>query len=675
MRALTERYPTPPAALAALALAPGEVIEIVADAPRWIVRLATGEFVSAHHRSPTLAGLLDALPATDHPILLAEARCADRFDRAGVLSATNPGEAFELARDALVELDDLAPYAVGHGACPRVDGVDLDGVARLIRAGETAWALRLARDGVARLARALDRSPPPAWSRPRAVLDGWFGTDPAQIAAARAALASDGTVGPVTRAEHFDPRTGAPVPGGLHCARLFGCVSQRGCACGGVRDASGPCVHCGVIVGTLPARDAAFAHLDLEVAVLHPGLVERIAALTDRPIDAVQALLRGEGDRDDFAALLLGLPEGDLTLINWIPIVPPGDRPLTLAPGDAGGLATFVHPIDQAALALCGRAERVRRLVELNAPQVILENERLQLQARVTAYFEAIRAPAPRVGLPPARAIPVVPLEQVDWREPPAAPAISALVWTGPDRLVAQIGAALYRLEPSTGAFDPLWAADHRLPRFFHAGRLGCIGDDPLVDYEGVLVDAAPRALDTGVWHTTWPVDMPCAIVEKDRPEDGLLVLPTHDFVEAAWAAADRPVAVAWTGDGRALWVGDGGADGGLVFADSAVRRRLPLGAGATRALLLDGTVVDAGPAADGDATGPAAIHVGHACVLLEPSGVFQAEGRGRWRLGFDWTAAALSPDASRLALGLASGEVLIVDPAGPAMVGRLAAG
>lgn len=671
MRILSDRIPP---ALPEHGFAVGDLREIIGTRPHVIVRLADGRFRVGDRAGPDLGSLVEALPEGERLVSLAEARCADRFDRAAARLPESAAEAFEIARDALVELDDLAPFSVGHGACPRVDAVDFDGVARLIRKGETAMALCLARDGVRRLAATIDRPPPPGWTRAPSVLDGWFTDDPTAMAAACAAVSGDASVGSVTRVETFDARTGKAVVGGLHCPVLFGCPRQRTCPCSALTDASGTCDRCGVTVGTLPARDTAFAHLDFASDVLHPGAVRDIAAVTGTDLDTVHRILRGDADPEDLAALLDALPADAPARIRRAPIVPPGDRPHTLVPGPADSFATFVHPIDQAALALCNRTDRVRRLIELGAPPIIISSERHRLQAHLTAYFEAVRAPAPRIGLAPAHAVPVAPLEEVEWQEPPAGPAISSLVWTDGEHLVVQIGRAIHLIEHQTGATHRTWAADHRLPRFVHDGMLGCASDYPNLDYSGVLCDMAPRVIETGRWLDEWPADMPCALVEKDQPEDGLVVLPTRDFAEEAWPASDRPAAIAWTNDGRALWVGEEGDDGALVWADTAVRQRLPLGAGGSHFLGRDGALfVD--PFDDEPVWGPAAIHVGAAFAILQADGVYSVGGRGQWRLAFDWTAAGFSPTGDRLAIGTADGEILIIDPADPAILSRYTRG
>ncbi|MGK0360760.1 MAG: hypothetical protein ACI9U2_003074, partial [Bradymonadia bacterium] len=207
----------------------GPVREVIAHHP-FIARLIDSRFRVGDAEGPSLAALLEGAGITDTPLTVAAARCAERFDAAADRLEIGPADAQLIARDAVVELAEMAPFAAGQGARPRIEAVDFDGVARLIRAGETAMALGLAHESIARLAAQLGTSSNDVpVQRPPQAIDGWFGADADRIVAAGRATAD--LAGCVEQAEGLNVRTGLPVTGGLGCPLIFGSVSQWRCNC------------------------------------------------------------------------------------------------------------------------------------------------------------------------------------------------------------------------------------------------------------------------------------------------------------------------------------------------------------------------------------------------------------------------------------------------------------
>lgn len=381
----------------------GPVRELIALRP-FTARLADGRFRFGKAEGASLAALFLATGKTVGPLTTDTARCAERFDDAADCLETAPSDAQLIARDAVIELAELAPFIVRAGARPRVETIDFDGVARLIRAGETAMALGLAQESLARLAAQLGTPAlDPPQQRPQQIFDGWFSMDADRILAADRATADLG--GPIEGLDSVNAQTGFPVVGGTGCPRIFGSASQWRCNCGRAVN-SGHCRRCGIQPGTLARRDTTFARVDLKAPCLHPGLMGRIASALDLDEDAVRALIASSTPSATFAddeppsemieLLKESAPE---LLITCVPVVPPGDRAMRAVPGEADIWAVFEHAIDKALRALIDRAARLRRLVELGIMPEIVRFETFELKKAFVAYFEAVRAGHATTGL------------------------------------------------------------------------------------------------------------------------------------------------------------------------------------------------------------------------------------------------------------------------------------
>jgi hypothetical protein len=312
----------------------------------------------------------------------------------------------------------------------------------------------------------------------------------------------------------------------------------------------------------------------------------------------------------------------------------------------------------------------LRRLVELEAPPIILCNEQIGQQAALVAYIDAVReGDSGHVGLDAPRFIQIVPSLDYQFEGATGSDSEHAVLWLPDGSLIVQSGATMDHMD-GTGQRHARHAGDARMPRYVHADRLACISQYPGVDEVDEVHGAGVRTLD-GQWLAEWPADMPCAFVEKDQPEDGWLMLPTRAHSEDAWPS-DRPAAMAWTPDGAWIWVGDGSEAGDAVSTCTAGRIALPLDAHASETLLADGSrrAFDD----DDEPDRPAAIvRADEQWHILQPDGVYSVRGVGRVVLGFDWMAAGFSHDATRLAVMLEGGAVLIFDTETLQIVQRLA--
>jgi len=82
------------------------------------------------------------------------------------------------------------------------------------------------------------------------------------------------------------------------------------------------------------------------------------------------------------------------TVLEVIPVIPPDLRPLVLL--DSGNFAT--SDLNDLYRRIMNRNNRLKKLVDLNAPEVIIRNEKRMLQAAVDALFDNARCRRPVLG-------------------------------------------------------------------------------------------------------------------------------------------------------------------------------------------------------------------------------------------------------------------------------------
>jgi hypothetical protein len=183
--------------------------------------------------------------------------------------------------------------------------------------------------------------------------------------------------GPIVCPETINYRTYAPVQGGLFCENVYGPEES-------------------------PGRRRRFGHIKLPEPIVpllwrtgSPSPLERLLGLPAEEMEkivqykapgpsggigatAIRALL----EQLSPASLPPGLRGRAAALVQDTLLVPPPDlRPLVLL--DNGNFAT--SDLNDLYRRVINRVNRLRKLVELHAPETILENERRQLQGTVDA--------------------------------------------------------------------------------------------------------------------------------------------------------------------------------------------------------------------------------------------------------------------------------------------------
>lgn len=229
------------------------------------------------------------------------------------------------------------------------------------------------------------------------VLPAFFlADDPDEVLAAAAALATL-SHGHIRLPDGLNRRTGKPERFGLFCARTFGPVDDGRCLCGkyaAPEHHGRVCEKCGVLCGPSTVRGERWGHLESPVGLLHPRLAPRIARhLGCTPAELARVVayagqlhpdgrvspgsVDSENRGPDHVADRLG--EHATLLLKHVPVVPPAWR------------GTRRDPQDDAYARLINRCNRLTRLLELNAPEIILDNEKLMTQQAFDRLYEAVR--------------------------------------------------------------------------------------------------------------------------------------------------------------------------------------------------------------------------------------------------------------------------------------------
>src|SRR6266478_993516 len=163
--------------------------------------------------------------------------------------------------------------------------------------------------------------------------------NPLNFNAIRISLASPEKIrswshGEVKKPETINYRTFKPERDGLFCAKIFGPTKDYECNCGKykrMRHRGVVCEKCGVEVIQSKVRRERMGHVDLAT-----------------------------------------------------PVIPPDLRPLV--PLDGGRFAT--SDLNDLYRRVINRNNRLKRLMELNAPDIIIRNEKRMLQEAVDALFD-----------------------------------------------------------------------------------------------------------------------------------------------------------------------------------------------------------------------------------------------------------------------------------------------
>src|SRR3989475_579999 len=204
--------------------------------------------------------------------------------------------------------------------------------------------------------------------------------NPLSFNAIRISLASPDKIrswshGEVKKPETINYRTFKPERDGLFCAKIFGPTKDYECNCGKykrMRHRGVVCEKCGVEVIQSKVRRERMGHIDLATPVAHiwflKSLPSRIGTLLDMTLKELEKILYFE---------------------SYV-VVDPGTTPLQerelLSEGRYRKL-TEEHGPDAFRAGM--GAEAIRELLkELNAPDIIIRNEKRMLQEAVDALFD-----------------------------------------------------------------------------------------------------------------------------------------------------------------------------------------------------------------------------------------------------------------------------------------------
>ncbi len=150
------------------------------------------------------------------------------------------------------------------------------------------------------------------------------------------------------------------------------------------REQFGPSFRAGMggeaVKELLEALDLDLLVIELRDEMTKTGSKQKIKDLTKR-LKIVEAL-RGSGN------------EATWMILEVIPVIPPDLRPLVLL--ESGNFAT--SDLNDLYRRIINRNNRLKKLVDLNAPEVIIQNEKRMLQQAVDALFDNGRCRRPVLG-------------------------------------------------------------------------------------------------------------------------------------------------------------------------------------------------------------------------------------------------------------------------------------
>src|SRR5436309_708298 len=174
----------------------------------------------------------------------------------------------------------------------------------------------------------------------------------------------DWSHGEVKKPETINYRTFKPERDGLFCARIFGPTKDYECACGKykrMKFAGIVCDKCGVEVTRARV---------LRAQMLGETSVQKRKKIVKR-LKVIEAFLKS-GNQPDWM------------ILEVVPVIPPELRPLV--PLDGGRFAT--SDLNDLYRRVINRNNRLKRLMDLKAPEIIIRNEKRMLQEAVDALFD-----------------------------------------------------------------------------------------------------------------------------------------------------------------------------------------------------------------------------------------------------------------------------------------------
>jgi hypothetical protein len=362
----------------------------------------------------------------------------------------------------------------------------------------------------------------------------------------------------------------------------------------------------------------------------------------------------------------------------------------------------WIGPLNALWLVLVTRARRECRLIELDAPPLILDNEAGIVQQALDLVWNATRVPPPVPG-PPSR-----PPLYDDKLVPPLhhAPAdldahaereMHRIAVLGPDRFLVQepervriVERGAARELPASGCrlvgiLDERYAVFHGYFQATHPYLAADSGfgedhvrlEDGTTEVGRTCGELSVLDLDGERYLERAPPSLPDRWVQNDEPEDLLLASLDGEHAVRLAVGGDRPGVLAYGRDLAFAWVGED-SDTWIIDVATGIPHCLPTDPerAARRLDLSTGELADGDPDDDDledDGGGAAAIAFADGrWWLLWPSGILaDHRGAGAVRLVPAPVAAAL--DAAGARLGCLIGGVLAVVDLAPLAVSRVA--
>jgi hypothetical protein len=459
-------------------------------------------------------------------------------------------------------------------------------------------------------------------ARDKSILDGfWRPSEPLDVLRAVRSL-GDLSRGEVKTGSLLASRTGAPERDGLLCERLFGPVKNHECRCGLLGGPRGRppsfvgerCPKCGVEAISPRSREERFAHVDIPVPVLHPALAKLVAeALSWSEADVRDVVflrawideagrVHPNGTEDRYEHLdrrgasivrerLADISSGELAdtlraegfkpedlLIQRVPVVPPGDRPLVSMPGGHA----MPGPDNLAYSSLIERRNRMARLLELNAPEIILAHEAAAVNERFAALWAQMSGE--RSATMAAWQMDPDEDEAQEGSDTPGSP-----VSIPPDDLEGSFTKPPDPTRPVSGAIledgSVLLQYSYAILHIAKTGRI--LRVIPAVGHQILATTADSRHVLTqriglhlydlreGRWSTEVPDELPCVYMDEAQ-EQALLIDTKKGGGRMLHEVADYPDLYVSSPDGRFLWVEDKERSGGVFSAETALCVLLP---------------------------------------------------------------------------------------------------
>src|SRR5207247_441512 len=199
--------------------------------------------------------------------------------------------------------------------------------------------------------------------------------------------------GEVKKPETINYRTYRPEKDGLFCERIFGPERDYECACGKYRGTKYKgiiCDRCGVKVTHSRVRRKRMGHINLASPTVHiwffKSMPSRLGTLLGMKTSDLEKIIYYQ----DYVVV----DAGDTELKFKQMLSEDGYRTHVLL--ESGNFAT--SDLNDLYRRIINRNNRLKKLMDLNAPEVIIRNEKRMLQQAVDALFDNNRCRRPVLG-------------------------------------------------------------------------------------------------------------------------------------------------------------------------------------------------------------------------------------------------------------------------------------